>query len=102
MEIHHWEDAPAGGSIIGTFTVYLPALGLSIHRVKAMRSKKGYTFIAFPSYSKEDEYGQKKWFPYISLSEQRSKDFNKECLRLIQPFMGIKDAMDTHESAGMF
>lgn len=90
MEIHNWEDGPQGGNIFGVFTVYIPALGLSLHKVKAVKTKKGGVFIAFPSFSKEDNLGQKTWYPYFSFSEARSKDFQIACLEAIEPFLTPK------------
>ena len=92
MEIHDWEDGPQPGNLVGTFTVYIPALGLSLHKTKAVRTKKGGIFIAFPSFCKEDNIGQKTWHPYISFSEQRAKEFQKACLEAIEPFLGPKQA----------
>jgi len=89
MEIHNWQTGE--GSILGTFTVYVPALGLSLHKLKAIRSKKGSVFIAFPSYSEEIGPGEKKWSPYISFSEQRSQEFQKKCLELIQDYIQLVD-----------
>lgn len=90
MEIHNWEEGPRTSNIAGMFTVYIPALGLSLHKLKAIRTKKGGIFIAYPSYATKDAEDKKTWHPYISFSDQRSRDFQKTCIEAIRPFLSLE------------
>jgi hypothetical protein len=97
MEIHDWEGSTAPGSLIGTFTVYIPALEMYICKVKAFRSKKGGgVFVSLPSYKEEDDMGQERWSHYVKFSPRRTPEFHKACLEALQPFLGIKDSLSIH------
>ncbi len=91
MEIHEWETGGRTPTTIGTFTVYLSSIGLSIFGVKAIRTKKGGIFISLPSWYEKDDEGGGVWKPHASFSEQRSQEFQKKCLEAIEPFLTLAE-----------
>lgn len=60
--------------IICSFSVYIPAIHMTIHNMRLIKTKKGHTMVTYPSYSKEVA-GERQWFKYIELSEEKRKEF---------------------------
>lgn len=69
--------------VIATFSVTIPALKLTLHKLKVMRSKKGHLFISYPSWMQED-YGQKSYHPYIEFDLEKKKEFESKVFELLQ------------------
>lgn len=87
MEISNWRTGEAGKSIIGEFTLRIPALGMTIHEMKAFRSKKGHLYVKFPSKGKKDAMGETIWKDIVEIDQSRSAEFQKKCLEAIEPFV---------------
>lgn len=86
MRIENYREQNPASNIIAFFDIYFDKMGMTLHNLKIIRSKKGNTFIAYPSYGVEDEMGQKKFFPYFSFSEERKRDFEAKVYELLSPF----------------
>lgn len=86
MQIHNYRDVIDKPSVLGEFDVYLPALQMTIHNCRVIRTKKGTWFATLPSYSR-DIAGVKKFYPYVSFSPERQIDFNKQLKDLLQEFV---------------
>ena len=91
MEILNYREQPPSGSVVAIFDLTVPALGMIFRNWKLLRSKNGHLFPASPSFSYEDEQGQKKWSPLIEVNEKRKADFNKAVLEALQPFLRGND-----------
>jgi hypothetical protein len=87
MEILNYCEQPSNGSIAAIFSLTIPALGMTFHKVKLIRTKKGGLMIAFPSYSEEQADGTKKWLSLIELSDARKTEFNKKVMEALNPFL---------------
>lgn len=68
--------------VIATFTAYIPAIKLFIHKLKVVRSKKGHLFISYPSYM-EQQSDEKKYLPYFEFDSDRKKEFENQVLQKI-------------------
>jgi hypothetical protein len=87
MEISNYAEQPKGGSIIAIFSVYIPQIPLTIHKVKLVRTKKGSLIVGLPSYAVEQRDGTKKWEPYFEFGENQRKVFSDTVLELIKTYM---------------
>lgn len=86
MEITNYREQPPASKIIAIFDVYIPAWQLTFRNLKIIRSAKGNSFIAFPSFCEEIN-GEKKYTPYIEFSKERGGDFQTKVKELLVPFM---------------
>ena len=85
MEILNYQDE-IGGNTLGIFDVYIPAIGLTLHRFKVIARKKGGWFVSIPSYC-VDKSGEKKFFQYMTFSKERESDFMKAVTELLKPYV---------------
>lgn len=89
MNIENYREQSPVGPVLAIFDVYVPTMGLTFKNLKLVKSKKGTTFINYPSYSEEDEMGQKKWFPYVSFSPERKKEFETKLRKELVNFCPV-------------
>lgn len=87
MEIQNYNELPPGKPSIATFTAYIPALQLALHQMRLIRLKNGNLMVSFPAKMVKDANGQAKFDPYAEMGKERWKDFSKQCLELLEPFM---------------
>lgn len=87
MEIKNWREQSTIGPVLAIFDVYFPKTTEVKRNIKYMLSKKGSNYFSFPSFSEEDDQGNKKWYPYYSYSEERQKDFINALYEAISPFV---------------
>lgn len=91
MEILNYREQSPTGNVVAIFDLTIPALGMTFRNWKLLRSKNGHLFPVSPSFSYEDEQGQKKWASLIEVSEKRKSDFNKAVLEALQPYLRGND-----------
>lgn len=90
MEILNYDEQPPGGSSIAVFSVRLPQAGMTFHKIKLIRSKKGNLFLSLPSYGESDPndpFGKKTYHPYVEMTLDRKTDFQKKVLEALEPFL---------------
>jgi len=87
MKIENYREAGPSDKYIAKFDLYIPALQMTLHELKLIRSTKGHNFIAMPSFSKEDEFGKKSWFPFIEFSKEKKVEFEKQVMELLKGFV---------------
>ncbi len=86
MEIENWRDGASGSNVIGIFDVYFGSkFGMRFKNLKAIRSKKGATFINYPCFCVERD-GQKNWVPYFSFAPEKELEFKSQLQELVKPF----------------
>ena len=91
MEISNYKEFPPGGAILAQFSAV--GQGVTYHRLKVMRSKKGHLFIAFPSYKESKDDPQAPWVPYVEMSRDRKEEFEKKCLLALEPYIKSNDRL---------
>lgn len=91
MEILNYFEQSALGPVVAIFSVTIPAMGMTFHQIKLIRTKKGGLMVAMPQYSKPQEDGTKTWHTYVELSETRRQEFNKKVMEAIKPFLSGDD-----------
>lgn len=87
MEILNYEEQSPHSPVIGVFSVRLPAAKMIFHRLKLIRSKKGNLFVSFPAFSTNDEFGEKKYTPFIEMDKDKSAEFQTKVLEALKPFL---------------
>jgi hypothetical protein len=89
MEILNYRDE-TNGNTLGSFDIFIPAIGLTLHRFKVIARRKGGWFFTAPSFCQEIE-GEKKFFPYMTFNQQRNEDFTKLVTELLQPYVRVRE-----------
>lgn len=89
MEILNYQDLIDHPNVIAQFDVYLPALQMTICRLKVIKTKKGHMFINIPSWCEKLDDGTKKFHPYIMFSEEKGKEFQIEVKALLKDFLPL-------------
>jgi hypothetical protein len=77
--------------IICAFHILFPKMGLMIRDFKLMESH-GKRWIGPPARSYQDESGVKKWFSFVTFSENRKEAFDAAVLRLLEPLLQVPPA----------
>lgn len=85
MDILNFREQPSGGKTVALFDVYIPALKMTLRKLKLLNGKKGL-FIAFPAYA-EGEEPNKTWIQYFSFEKDKSVEFMKQAMEALQPFL---------------
>ena len=86
MEIKNFQHFSNSNSVLATFDIYLPALKMTIHNVKIVKSKSGKQFYSIPSYPYTTESGEKKYQPVVSFSKEKQTDFYHALKKELQAF----------------
>lgn len=86
MKIENYREANPAEKFIAKFDISL-ANGMMLHEWKVLKGKKGGYFAVAPSFSKEGEFGEKKYFPYITFSREKDEVFKKELMELLKEFV---------------
>lgn len=91
MEILNYDEKNASSSVLAEFSIYWgPQYGMTFHKWKLIRSKRGDLFVTGPSYSTEVMDGfvpKKEWHQMIEFSKEKNSAFQKKVLELLEPFM---------------
>lgn len=88
MEIVNFREHPPGDKIIATFDVYLgPEWQITFCRIKLMKGKNG-VFLAMPCFM-EEQFGQKKFFPYIQFSKEKKSVFDAKVFELLRNYLQL-------------
>lgn len=87
MQILNYQDVSGNPAIAGIFEIYFPTWQMTWVGVKLLRSKKGGYFIGLPTKSEKRDDGKYNFLPYIKFSDAKNKDFQKEVLHLLAPFL---------------
>jgi hypothetical protein len=90
VKIENFRESLPGTSIVATFDLYVPALQMTIHQCKVIRSKKGKLFPSLPSYGVSQPDGSKKFCSLITFSLEKQKEFDKSLSEVIAPFITNK------------
>lgn len=91
MEILNYSEQSPTGNTVAIFSLAIPAFGMTFHKLRLVRTKKGGLMVFFPSYGEPKEDGTKAWHSYVDLSENRRHDFNKKVMEALQPFLRGND-----------
>jgi len=91
MEVLNYREQAASGSIVAIFDLVIPALGMTFRNWKLLRGKNGRCFPASPSYSYQDEAGEKKWGALIEINEKRRSDFHRAVMEALKPYLKETD-----------
>jgi hypothetical protein len=62
---------------------------MTFKKWRLRQSKKGNYWVQGPSYSVENEKGEKDWLPYIEFSPEKKKDFERKVIEALKPFLRI-------------
>lgn len=89
MDILNLVEEPKGKATIATFTVYIPALQLSIHQMRLVKTKNGNLMVSFPSKANKQPDGSFQFTPYLEMGKDRWKDFQEQCLKVIKPSLSL-------------
>lgn len=87
MQILNYDRQPFNSSIIAVFSVYIPEVQLTLHKLKLMKTHQGYLRVTFPCYSVPSYDEKKKWEPYFDFSVEKKREFIKEVLEALKPFL---------------
>ena len=87
MEILNFQAQNDGTSCAGTFSVHLPNMKITLHKLRLIKTKSGNMIIGIPSYGVDQGDGKKKWMPYIEFGSDKSKEFNEKVLEALKPFI---------------
>ena len=87
IEIQNYDEQPPTGNVVAVFSAYAPSAKITFHKLKLIRSKKGHSFVAMPSYMFTDSGGNKKFFPYVEMSKEVKEQFDKDVLKALEPFV---------------
>ena len=98
MKILNYRRQPQGSFNLALFDVYIPALDVTWHNFRLVQSKKGHKFVQSAAFGVDGPDGKKIWKPIISFGEHRGKEFNQQCLKLLQEFENGPTPHTTSES----
>lgn len=87
IEIHNYDEQPASGNVVAIFSCYVPSAKLTFHKMKLIKSKKGHTFLSWPSYKFTDAGGNDKYFPYVEMNKEIKEQFEKDVMKALEPFL---------------
>jgi hypothetical protein len=88
LQILDFDVVTGHKSVIAEFKLYNPVKESKM-LLTVIRTKKGGFFVPFPSKCKKLDDGTFKYIPLYELSEKKSKEFQKEVLELLQPFLPL-------------
>ena len=88
MKILNFQDVIGNPSVVCEFDVYLDA-GITFHRCKLICTKKGAKYVSLPNYCIKSDDGTKKFYPYISFSENKGKEFQTKVMQELEPFLKL-------------
>lgn len=91
MEVFNWRQGEPDKAILAEFTLRIPAIGLTIHGMKAFRSKKGGLYVKFPQKGKKEPNGETTWHPIVEIDKAREAEFSKKCLEAIDPYVKMSE-----------
>lgn len=91
MEILNYDELPPTGNAVATFSLRIPALGMTFHKLRLIRMKKGGLMFFFPSYSETKDDGSKTWHPYTEVDGGRKDELHKKVMALLNPFLRGND-----------
>jgi hypothetical protein len=87
MRIENYRPQENNANEVARFDVFLDKAGIVLHEFRVVKKKEGGWFVSPPNFSSEIE-GVKKWLPYVSITEQRKKDFFDKIHELVKEQMG--------------
>ncbi len=87
MQILNYQEQPPTGSVAAIFSLYIEGFGMTFHKMKLIRTKKGALMVVFPSFSNPKDDGTKTWHSLVELSENRKTEFNKKVMEALNPFL---------------
>jgi len=89
IQILNYQDVMGNQYTAATFEIYFPSWQMTWVGVKLIKTKKGGYMIGLPTKSEKRDDGKFNFIPYIKFSDQKGKDFQKEVLHLLAPFLPI-------------
>lgn len=87
MKVENFREELGIGSVFATFDLYVPALKMTIHNMKIIKTKNGKKFPAMPTYCMTDSNGQKNFLPVISFSPEKKTEFMNSLYDLLKPYV---------------
>jgi hypothetical protein len=89
MKIENYAEANPADKYVAEFSVYLPAIGITIHKFRVLRGKKGGFYFVYPSYGKPTVHPEEKrqYFPYFEFTSERKKEFDAKVNELLKEFV---------------
>lgn len=87
MKIENYKQINRG-AIFAKFDLYFDKMGMSIRECLLFKSGAKH-WVGMPSRAYEDQEGQKKFFQFVTFSDEKRDSFQKKCLELLQPFEDI-------------
>lgn len=89
MEIVNYSQQAAGTSTVAIFSVYLPALQLTIHKFRLIRVKSGKLIIGYPSYRTDQTtpMGKAVYSSYLEFSKEKGLEFETKVMQALEPFL---------------
>lgn len=89
MKIENYREANPSEKHIAEFSVYLDGLGMTIHKFKVLRNKKGGWYLGYPNYSvpNPDDPMKRSWHPYFDLLPERKKEFEGKVMEMLKEYV---------------
>lgn len=76
IKIENYREQNGEKNIVAIFDVYLPKSTEIKRNIKLIRSQKGHHFLSYPSFSIEQDDGQKIWQKFYEFSQEKQKEFD--------------------------
>lgn len=90
MQIKNFKELNKG-ALIAKFDLYFENMGMSIRDCAFMRSGSK-EWIGMPARQYQDEMGEKKFFAFVTFSQEKYGSFQEKCKALVKPFMELSPA----------
>lgn len=87
IRIENYKDVVGDKNVVGIFDVYFEKSTEVKRNLKLVKSQKGHHFISYPSFSVENEFGEKTWHKFYEFSAEKQKEFDDLLLQEVSPFV---------------
>ncbi len=86
MEIRNFRKIDKA-TIAAKFDIYFPTLSITIRDLTLVKTEGKDPWIAFPNRPFQTELGEKKYFSYVLVDEQKRVSFQAKAMELLAPFL---------------
>ena len=76
IRIENYREQPAGTNVVAYFDVYFPKSTEIKRNIKLIKSKQGTHFLSYPSFSIENDNGEKVWNKFYEFSPEKQKELD--------------------------